>query len=132
MRIRMVMNVAMTVSGGRLAPCLPGSELWIYRDEGGTGEPVIVALGGWGPRMLMGELLRRDVEVLFCSGIGWFLWGALKGNGVTVVAHALGSPGRVLANWREGRLIPMELGWGCTPGRGGRGCRRRRRGRGGY
>lgn len=111
-----------------MAPCFPGAELWVVEADGDVGVHHTVETDGWSVGSWTNELMRRDVTVLLCSGIDRFLWGALNGYGITVVADALGEPFEVLKRWREGGLVPGEIDAGCVRSRRCR--RRRRRGRG--
>ena len=126
------MNRALTTSHGRVAPCLPGVELRIFRPRQGWDEGQVISTAGWDPLAWTNELLRRDVRTLLCAGIDQFLWGALRGYGIQVVPTVMGVPEDVLRFWDSGRLeVPQS--WPPYPGAGvcGRTRRKRNRYRGG-
>ena len=127
------MNVALTTSHGRLAPCFPGAALHVVAPNREWSDSSVVSTDGWDPLVWGRELLRRDVSVLLCSGMFPFLWGVLQGYGIRVVPNASGSAADVLQAWRSGDLTVPEA-WPCEPGvrccRGRWGRRRFRGGRG--
>lgn len=120
------MNVGLTTSHNRMAPCFPGAELWILGPDQQIGQHQVVPTVGWHPLAWGQELMRWDVSMLLCAGIDQFLWGALQGYGIQVIPNAMGDPNEVFSQWRAGRLAVPPM-WPMYPGMYGRG---RGRGRG--
>jgi hypothetical protein len=111
------MNIGLITSDGRMAPCFPGTELWILNDHEDIGEHRVVSTIGWKSLAWGSQLMRRNVTVLLCSGVDRFLCGALQGYGIRVVPNAKGSPVEVIMQWRNG---------GKVRGRHCRGLRKRK------
>lgn len=131
------MIAGLTVNDGRVAPCFAGVELWIVDSEGTAGAPQIFKTDDW-PALTWGrELSSRNINILICSGIDRFLWGALQGVGIDVIPNVMGSCAEVIDLWKQGTLTMPQMWPAYGPavgmGRGmGRGMRRgRRRMRGG-
>ena len=103
------MNVGLAVSSGRVAPCLPGAELWVVSLGGNREERKTVTTVGWHPLAWPRELMMSNVDTLLCSGIDQFLWGALHGYGIEVVPEAVGHAEEVLEQWRCGRLAAPRV-----------------------
>lgn len=91
-------------------------------ERAGVGERSEEITAGWGVLEWGRELVRRDVGLLFCSGIDHFLWGALKGNGIDVIPDAVGEPEQVLKLWHGG-VLAASAEW---PHHARGGCRRER------
>ena len=122
------MNIALTTSHDRMAPCFAGVDLSIVDEQTPLGGARRLSTHGWHPLAWGRELMKNDVAVLLCAGIDLATWGGLCGHGIQVVPTAMGSPENVLAAWREKQLRPTPV-WPAyaAPPRGGR----RRRFRGG-
>ena len=121
----------MTTTRERMAPCLPGAELWILDENDEVRVHKTVTTAGWHALAWGGELMRRDVGILLCSGIDQFLWGALQGYGIQVIPNAMGMPNKALEQWRSGELTALQM-WPPYPPLYGRGrCGKGRRFRGG-
>ena len=126
------MNIGLTVRGERMAPCFPGTDLWVLPLDAEIAQKQIIHTMGWHPLAWGRELMQRDITVLLCAGMDQFLRGALQGYGIDVTTHVRGTPDEILTAWKNGdRTGPtME-----TPfiGRGtcgkGFGRRKGRRGR---
>ena len=124
------MNVALTTSHGRIAPCFSGVELRVVEAQSDLETAKVVVTRGWHPLAWGQELMRHDVNVLLCAGIDQVLWAGIRGYGIHVIPNAMGDPGEVLSQWSVGRLVapqtwPMLPGM-PGPGRGSGGGQRRR------
>ncbi|MCK5529099.1 MAG: hypothetical protein KAI74_05405 [Kiritimatiellae bacterium] len=102
------MKVALITSGGRMAPCFAGNELFIYDDDSGSGEHVVIDTAGWELRDWTTELIKYDIDQLLCAGIGQFLSGALFGNGIVVISNIVGVVDEVLEKWRQGLISDQQ------------------------
>lgn len=98
--VLVLMNVAIAISQGRLAPCFKGVELWIVGPEDDVDRCRVVSTEGWAPLAWGRQLMRADVGILICAGIHHFVWGVLRGYGIQVVSNATGDPATVLSEWR--------------------------------
>ena len=125
------MNIGLTTSHGRMAPCFAGTDLWVVGADDDAAAHRVVSTAQWRPMFWGHELMRRDIGLLLCAGIDRFLWGAFQGFGIRVIPDTTGTPEDVVAQWRAGRLVPPPM-WPPCRGTGGwgRGRRRCRRGAG--
>ena len=128
------MNVALTISHGRMAPCFSGVELRVIESQGDPEQAEDIVTQAWHPLVWGRELMRRDVNTLLCAGIEQGVWAGIRGYGIEVIPNAMGNPGEVLNQWLNGRLVVPQT---CTMASNvpdsscGRGAGRGRRFRGG-
>ena len=121
------MNIGLTVSSGRMAPCFSGVSLWITDPSVSIDQKQITDTGTWQTLDWGQELMRHNVRTLLCAGIDQFLWGALQGHGIKVVPDTIGSPEKVIEQWQKGDLSVPQI-W---PPERHNGCGRRFRRRNG-
>ncbi|MCK5849330.1 MAG: hypothetical protein KAH23_00340 [Kiritimatiellae bacterium] len=132
-----MMNTGLTVSNGRMGPCFSGVCLWIVEPDAAPSKRQIFETTSWQALDWGQELMRHNVRTLLCAGIDQFLWGALQGHGIKVVPDTIGTPEKIIEQWRKRELSipqmwPPEIRNGCRRGfRRGRG-RMERQGRGGW
>jgi len=120
-------KTAFVVSNERMASCFAGNEIRVYADLSDASETEVVSSAGWEPRDWVDELRRRDVELLVCVSVNRFLWGALRGSGISVTTDVVGALDNVVERWRRGEIeVDSGYGPGCGSGVG----QRRGRGRG--
>lgn len=125
------MNIGLTVSHGRVAPCFPGVELWIVSSGDDIEKKQVADTRNW-PAMAWGsELMRHNVSVLLCAGVDHFLFGALQGYGIEVIPDAEGSPAKVIEHWQKGALKVSNIWRPHRQGVFSGGSRRRKGRRGG-
>ena len=128
------MNVALTTSHGRMAPCFSGVDLRVIGAQSDLEAGEVVATRAWHPLVWGRELMRRDVNTLLCAGIDQVVWAGIRGYGIQVIPNAMGDPGQAWNQWLTGHLAvpqPRFVFPGMRgPGRG-RGGGRGRRFRGG-
>ena len=127
------MNVALTTSHGRMAPCFPGVELRVVGPQSTPEEAEVTVTRAWHPLVWGRELMRRDVNTLLCAGIDQVVWAGIRGYGIQVIPNAMGDPGHVLKQWLTGHLAVPQPGSAFPEMRGpgrrrGGGCGRRFRG----
>jgi hypothetical protein len=128
------MNVALTTSHERMAPCFSGVELRVVGPQSDLETAKVVVTRAWHPLVWGRELMRRDVNTLLCAGIDQVVWAGIRGYGIQVIPNTLGDPAEVLNQWSAGRLAVPQT-WPMLPGMPdpdrGKGGGRRRRFRGG-
>ncbi len=115
------MNIGLTVSHGRISPCFPGVDLWILEAGKDIEQKQVIDTQNWHVLAWGQELMRRNVNVLLCSGVNRFLWGSLQGYGIEVIPNAVGLTNEVIKQWHNGTLTvpkiwPPQLRGGCRKG----------------
>jgi predicted Fe-Mo cluster-binding NifX family protein len=125
------MKIGLTVLNGMMAPCFSGVDIWVATHE--IREDIsVIKTNNWPLYSWTHELSKRDVNILLCSGIDQFLWGALNGYGIRVIANIAGNPEIVTEKWRSGTLqLPNAQNYNYLGrGRGNGRMMRFRQGRG--
>jgi len=119
------MNVALTTSHGRMAPCFSGVELRMIGPQSDLKAAEIVVTRAWHPLVWGRELMRRDVDTLLCGGIDQVVCSGIRGYGIEVISDAMGDPEQVLNQWLTGRLaVPQPCSvFPEMPGLGSGRCR---------
>lgn len=131
--IIVVMNIALTTSHDRMAPCFAGVELRILSADAEIGNAGLVSTRGWHPLAWGHELMHRDVGVLICASLNLQTWAGIRGHGIQVIPEAIGDPDTVLKAWQCHQLTPPRVWpmYGSSLGGTGYGAGRRHRFRGG-
>jgi len=127
MQYEQTMNVALTTSHGRMAPCFSGVELRVVGPGSDPQAAEIVATRVWHPLVWGRELMCRDVNTLLCAGIDQVVWAGIRGYGIEVIPNVMGDMQQVLRQWLNSRSVtpqkrpipPHTRGFGLGQGDGG-------------